>query len=40
MIEIGGGGTFARSMRSLARGGKVCLIGFLQAATAIPIRRR
>ena len=29
VIEIGGAGTLARSMRSLARGGKVGLIGFL-----------
>jgi NADPH:quinone reductase-like Zn-dependent oxidoreductase len=29
VVEIGGAGTLARSMRSLARGGKVCLIGFL-----------
>jgi NADPH:quinone reductase-like Zn-dependent oxidoreductase len=29
VIEIGGAGTLARSIRSLARGGKVCLIGFL-----------
>jgi NADPH:quinone reductase-like Zn-dependent oxidoreductase len=29
VIEVGGGGTFARSMQALARGGKVCLIGFL-----------
>jgi len=29
VIEIGGAGTLARSMQSLARGGKVALIGFL-----------
>jgi NADPH:quinone reductase-like Zn-dependent oxidoreductase len=29
VVEIGGAGTLARSMRSLARGGKVTLIGFL-----------
>ena len=29
VIEVGGAGTLARSMRSLARGGKVGLIGFL-----------
>jgi len=29
VIEIGGVGTLARSIRSLARGGRVCLIGFL-----------
>lgn len=29
VIEIGGAGTLARSMRSLARGGKIGLIGFL-----------
>jgi len=29
VIEIGGAGTLARSIRSLARSGKVCLIGFL-----------
>jgi NADPH:quinone reductase-like Zn-dependent oxidoreductase len=29
VIEIGGAGTLARSMRSLARGGKIALIGFL-----------
>jgi NADPH:quinone reductase-like Zn-dependent oxidoreductase len=29
VIEVGGGGTFARSLQSLARGGKVCLIGFV-----------
>jgi NADPH:quinone reductase-like Zn-dependent oxidoreductase len=29
VIEIGGAGTLARSMQSLARGGKVTLIGFL-----------
>jgi NADPH:quinone reductase-like Zn-dependent oxidoreductase len=29
VVEIGGAGTLARSIRSLARGGKVCLIGFL-----------
>jgi len=29
VIEVGGAGTLARSMQSLARGGKVCLIGFL-----------
>jgi NADPH:quinone reductase-like Zn-dependent oxidoreductase len=29
VIEVGGGGTFARSVQSLARGGKVCLIGFV-----------
>ena len=28
-MEIGGAGTLARSMRSLARGGKIGLIGFL-----------
>jgi NADPH:quinone reductase-like Zn-dependent oxidoreductase len=29
VLEVGGGGTFARSVQSLARGGKVCLIGFV-----------
>jgi NADPH:quinone reductase-like Zn-dependent oxidoreductase len=29
VVEVGGGGTFARSLQSLARGGKVCLIGFV-----------
>lgn len=29
VVEIGGAGTLARSMRSLARGGKIALIGFL-----------
>jgi NADPH:quinone reductase-like Zn-dependent oxidoreductase len=29
VIEVGGAGTFARSLRSLARGGKIALIGFL-----------
>ena len=29
VVEIGGAGTFARSIQSLARGGKMCLIGFL-----------
>jgi NADPH:quinone reductase-like Zn-dependent oxidoreductase len=29
VVEIGGAGTLGRSMRSLARGGKVALIGFL-----------
>jgi len=29
VVEVGGGGTFARSIQSLARGGKVCLIGFV-----------
>ena len=29
VIEVGGGGTFARSVQSLARGGKVCLVGFV-----------
>jgi NADPH:quinone reductase-like Zn-dependent oxidoreductase len=29
VVEIGGAGTLARSMRSLARGGKISLIGFL-----------
>ena len=29
VVEIGGAGTLARSMRALARGGKVGLIGFL-----------
>lgn len=29
VIEVGGGGTFARSVQSLARGGKICLIGFV-----------
>jgi NADPH:quinone reductase-like Zn-dependent oxidoreductase len=29
VIEIGGAGTFARSVQSLAFGGKVCLIGFV-----------
>ncbi len=29
VIEIGGAGTLARSIRSLARGGKIALIGFL-----------
>jgi NADPH:quinone reductase-like Zn-dependent oxidoreductase len=29
VVEVGGGGTFARSLQALARGGKVCLIGFV-----------
>jgi NADPH:quinone reductase-like Zn-dependent oxidoreductase len=29
VIEVGGGGTFARSVQSLARDGKVCLVGFV-----------
>jgi NADPH:quinone reductase-like Zn-dependent oxidoreductase len=29
VIEVGGAGTLARSLQSLGRGGKVCLIGFL-----------
>jgi len=29
VIEVGGGGTFARSVQAIGRGGKVCLIGFL-----------
>jgi NADPH:quinone reductase-like Zn-dependent oxidoreductase len=29
VVEVGGGGTFARSLQVLARGGKVCLIGFV-----------
>jgi NADPH:quinone reductase-like Zn-dependent oxidoreductase len=29
VIEVGGGGTFARSLQAIGRGGKVCLIGFL-----------
>jgi NADPH:quinone reductase-like Zn-dependent oxidoreductase len=29
VIEVGGAGTFARSLQSLAFGGKVCLIGFV-----------
>ncbi len=29
VLEVGGAGTFARSLQSLARGGKVCLIGFV-----------
>ena len=29
VLEVGGAGTFARSVQSLARGGKVCLIGFV-----------
>jgi NADPH:quinone reductase-like Zn-dependent oxidoreductase len=29
VVEIGGAGTLARSMRSLARSGKIALIGFL-----------
>jgi NADPH:quinone reductase-like Zn-dependent oxidoreductase len=29
VLEVGGAGTFARSMQALARGGKICLIGFL-----------
>jgi NADPH:quinone reductase-like Zn-dependent oxidoreductase len=29
VVEVGGAGTFARSIASLARGGKVCLIGFV-----------
>jgi NADPH:quinone reductase-like Zn-dependent oxidoreductase len=29
VVEVGGAGTLARSMKSLARGGKVALIGFL-----------
>jgi NADPH:quinone reductase-like Zn-dependent oxidoreductase len=29
VIEVGGAGTFARSVQSLAFGGKVCLIGFV-----------
>ena len=28
-VEVGGGGTFARSLQALGRGGKVCLIGFV-----------
>ena len=29
VVEVGGGGTFARSLQALGRGGKVCLIGFV-----------
>ena len=29
VIEVGGAGTFAKSVQALARGGKVCLIGFV-----------
>lgn len=29
VLEVGGAGTFARSLQSLAFGGKVCLIGFV-----------
>jgi len=29
VVEVGGGGTFARSLQALARSGKVCLIGFV-----------
>ena len=29
VIEVGGGGTFARSIQAIGRGGKICLIGFL-----------
>jgi NADPH:quinone reductase-like Zn-dependent oxidoreductase len=29
VVEIGGAGTLSRSMRSLGRGGKIALIGFL-----------
>ena len=29
VVEVGGGGTFARSVQALARSGKVCLIGFV-----------
>jgi NADPH:quinone reductase-like Zn-dependent oxidoreductase len=29
VVEVGGGGTFARSLQALTRGGKVCLIGFV-----------
>jgi NADPH:quinone reductase-like Zn-dependent oxidoreductase len=29
VVEVGGAGTFARSVQALARGGKVCLIGFV-----------
>jgi NADPH:quinone reductase-like Zn-dependent oxidoreductase len=29
VLEVGGAGTFARSLQALARGGKVCLIGFV-----------
>jgi NADPH:quinone reductase-like Zn-dependent oxidoreductase len=29
VVEVGGAGTFARSIASLAHGGKVCLIGFV-----------
>ena len=29
VVEVGGGGTFARSVQALARGGKVCLVGFV-----------
>jgi NADPH:quinone reductase-like Zn-dependent oxidoreductase len=29
VIEVGGAGTFARSVHALARGGKICLVGFV-----------
>src|SRR4029450_12772496 len=29
VVEVGGAGTFARSVQSLAYGGKICLIGFV-----------
>jgi NADPH:quinone reductase-like Zn-dependent oxidoreductase len=29
VVEVGGGGTFARSVGALAHGGKVCLVGFV-----------
>jgi NADPH:quinone reductase-like Zn-dependent oxidoreductase len=29
VVEVGGAGTFARSTQSLARGGKICLVGFV-----------
>jgi NADPH:quinone reductase-like Zn-dependent oxidoreductase len=29
VVEVGGGGTFARSVQALARSGKICLIGFV-----------
>ena len=29
VIEVGGAGTFARSVQALARGGKICLVGFV-----------
>jgi NADPH:quinone reductase-like Zn-dependent oxidoreductase len=29
VVEVGGGGTFARSLQALARHGKVCLVGFV-----------